>query len=318
MESSKPKLYPLTFHPIYKEKIWGGRKLAQLFGRDLPPGMIGESWDVAAHAHGMSVVDQGALAGRTIAEVLHMYGSELLGDTATLDKFPLLFKFIDAADDLSVQVHPDDTYAAAHEGDELGKTELWYVVHSEPGGAIIWGTKPGVTKDDFARALKAGGPAVVECLNRVEVQPGDVFPISAGMVHALLRGVVVAEIQQNSDTTYRVYDWDRVDEKGRGRELHIEKALDVIDFSSEARSLDYQKARCERYFRMDVSPAALERVRVPLSGRFHILTAITGQAVVEWDGGRLGLRRGQSALIPACLDWYELSSAGVCLTSYLP
>jgi mannose-6-phosphate isomerase len=309
--ASKPALYPLTFHPVYKEKIWGGRKFAQLFGRELPPEPIGESWDVAAHPNGMSVVDRGELQGMTLGEVLQAYGTDLVGGEEHLEKFPLLFKFIDAADDLSVQVHPDDAYAAAHEGDELGKTELWYVVHSEPGGAIIWGTKPGVTKADFARALEAGGEAVLDCLNRVEVKAGDIFPMSAGMVHALLKGVVVAEIQQNSDTTYRVYDWDR------GRELHIEKALDVIDFSPESRSFNYQYARCAKYFELHVVTAPKAQA-VDLEGSFHLLTAITEPVALAWAGGNLDLAPGQSCLIPACLSSYEVSSAGVCLLSHLP
>lgn len=291
--------------------------MAQLFNRELPLGPIGESWDVAAHPHGMSVVDQGKLAGKTLGELLAAYGSELVGGREVLDKFPLLFKFIDAADDLSVQVHPDDAYAAAHEGNELGKTEMWYVVHAEPGGAIIWGTKPGVTKADFAQALQAGGKAVLACLNQIEVKVGDVFPISAGMIHALRKGVVVAEIQQNSDTTYRVYDWDRVDASGRGRELHIDKALDVIDFSPEARSFDYQSARCSEHFVLDVitHPQGQE---LHLRGSFHLVTPVSAPASVGWSGGQLELSTGQTCLVPACLQSYALTSAGVCLVSHLP
>jgi len=315
--TSKPKLYPLTFYPVYKEKIWGGRKFAQLFDREMPPGLIGESWDVAAHPNGMSIVDRGELAGHSLEEVLHIYGRELLGRGESLDKFPLLFKFIDAADDLSVQVHPDDIYAARHEGDELGKTELWYVVHSEPGGAIIWGTKPGTTKEDFAEALKNGGQAVLDCLNQVEVQVGDIFPISAGMIHALRKGVVVAEIQQNSDTTYRVYDWDRADATGRGRELHIDKALDVIDFSPAARSFEYQYSRCARYFKMDVISEA-QGIGVELPESFHLLTPVTAPAELVWPHGHMKLVRGQSCLVPASLGSYGLSCTGVCLVSYLP
>lgn len=311
---SKPTLYPLTFAPIYKEKIWGGRKLAQLFDRDLPEGQIGESWDVAAHPNGMSVVDQGELKGRTLQELVEMYGSEL---GVVGKKFPLLLKFIAAADDLSVQVHPDDAYAAAHEGDELGKTEMWYIVHSEPGGRIIWGVKEGVTRDQFAQALQAGGQAVLDCLNQVEVKPGDIFPISAGLIHALGKGVVVAEIQQNSDTTYRVYDWDRVDETGKGRELHIDKALDVTDFSPEARSFDYQYERCAQYFQMEVLEGP-EEESFENDGRFHLLTPVTAPAVVKWDGGELELRKGQACLIPASLKLYSVSSSGVVLLNYLP
>lgn len=313
---TRPKLYPLTFEPVYKDKIWGGRKFESLFNRTLPEGKIGESWEVAAHPHGMSVVLQGELKGRSLQELMDTYGAELMGRTIKDGKFPLLLKFIDAADDLSVQVHPDDAYAARHEQDELGKTEMWYIVHSEPGGSIIWGTKPGVTRDDFAKALEKGGKDVLDCLNQIEVKAGDVFPISAGLIHALGKGVVVAEIQQNSDTTYRVYDWDRVDESGKGRELHIEKALDVTDFSPEARSFDYQYKRCAEYFKMDVLESSAEQT-LELGNSFHLITPITA-ATVRWSDGEIRLEKGQACLVPAGLERYDLSSSGVVVLNYLP
>lgn len=147
-------LYPLTFFPIYKETIWGGRQLARVLGRALPPGLIGESWDVAAHKNGTSVVDRGPLAGRNLAELVEDYGDELLGRAAVWGRFPLLLKLIDAHQDLSVQVHPDDEYVRALGVETWGKSELWYILHSEPGAWIIWGLRPGVTKDQFARDFR--------------------------------------------------------------------------------------------------------------------------------------------------------------------
>ena len=229
------QLYPLTFYPIYKEKIWGGRKLQELFDRQLPAGLIGESWDVAAHSNGTSVVVDGPLAGKNLGELVSSYGRDLVD----VDTFPLLVKLIDAQQDLSVQVHPDDVYVKNHTNERWGKTEWWYVIYADPGAWIIWGLKPGVTKQQFAKAVEAGGEEILACLNKVPVKPGEVYPISAGLVHALGAGVVVAEIQQNSDTTFRIYDWDRLDETGQSRELHVEQALETIDFSPYAIDREY-------------------------------------------------------------------------------
>lgn len=315
----KPQLYPLTFTPVYKEKIWGGRVLEELLGRDLPQGLIGESWDVAAHPHGMSVVDQGPLAGRTLEELVRQYGVDLLGLKGINDqgKFPLLLKLIDAKQDLSVQVHPDDEYVRQHGQDTWGKTEMWYIVHSEPEAWIIWGLRPGVTKEGFAEAIEQGGEGIMECLNKVYVKQGELYPISSGLIHALGAGVVVAEIQQNSDTTYRVYDWDRLDDQGQPRELHVEQALEVIDFSVEALDPQYQFSRCEEHFKLNIlnQPKALT---LELGDGFQILTSLQGVAEIDYNGRIASLSVGQSCLLPANLGRCTLSAEGVVLQSTLP
>lgn len=302
--------YPLTFHPIYKEKIWGGRRLSDLFGRQLPDGLIGESWDVAAHTNGTSVVAEGPLAGKTLTEVVRAYN----GNGGGYGAFPLLFKIIDAQQDLSVQVHPDDAYVKKYTGERWGKTEMWYIVHSDPGAWIIWGLRQGVTKKEFTQAARSGGAELLACLNKVPVKAGELYPISAGLVHALGAGVVVAELQQNSDTTFRVYDWDRVDAEGRGRELHVEQGLEVIDFSADALNPGYQISRCKDYFQMEV----LERPQAyrldPQTG-FRILTNLQGQARIAWNGRVTPLAAGQSCLIPAAMGVCELSAEGVVLCS---
>lgn len=315
----KPKLYPLTFEPIYKDKIWGGRILEELLGRELPPGAIGESWDVAAHPHGMSVVERGPLAGQTLEELVKIYGAELLGCKGVNDQetFPLLLKFIDAKQDLSVQVHTADDYVRNLGQEAWGKTEMWYIVHSEPGSWIIWGLRPGVTKEEFATAIKKGGEAILACLNKVQVQPGELYPISSGLVHALGAGVVVAEIQQNSDTTYRVYDWERLDDQGKPRDLHVEQALDVIDFSLQALDMSYQFGRCEEHFKLNVLHQP-SKVVLELGDGFQILTALQGAAQITYDGQFLTLLSGQSCLLPASLGRCELSAQGVVLQSTLP
>lgn len=315
----KHELYPLTFHPIYKKKIWGGRQLERILGRTLPSGLIGESWDVAAHPHGTSVVDRGPLAGRNLSQLVEEYGEELLGPgrIPASGKFPLLLKLIDANDDLSVQVHPDDAYAREHGGEAWGKTELWYIVHSEPGAWIVWGLRSGVTKEQFAQAIEAGGQEILACLNKVPVQAGQIYPVSAGLVHALGAGCVVAEIQQNSDTTYRVYDWDRVDQQGKGRDLHVQQALDVIDFSPQAADFDYQLSRCTRFFSFQVLDKP-QSAALDLRSGFQILTAVEGRAEVAWRGNVTELTVGQSCLLPAALGVCELKAEGQVLRSSLP
>lgn len=313
----RPELYPLTFHPIYKEKIWGGRRLEQILGRALPPGSVGESWDVAAHPHGTSVVERGPLAGKNLVELMEEYGEELLGSAVPASgRFPLLFKLIDAQDDLSVQVHPHDDYAQA-QGEPWGKTELWYIVHSEPGAWIVWGLKPGVTKGQFAQAIEEGGQAILACLNKVPVRPGEIYPVSAGLVHALGAGCLVAEIQQNSDTTYRVYDGDRVDAQGQSRELHIQEALDVIDFSPRALDGGYQLARCSRYFHFAVLDKP-QGLLLELEDRFQVLTALGGRAEIRCQGSVSELAAGQSCLLPAALGSCWLQAEGVVLQSSPP
>ncbi|NLJ73375.1 MAG: class I mannose-6-phosphate isomerase [Firmicutes bacterium] len=315
----KPKLYPLTFHPIYKEKLWGGRRFAELFGRSLPSGPIGESWDVAAHPNGVSVVAQGELAGRSLEELVNLYGIDLVGFKGRQKdgKFPLLLKFIDARQDLSVQVHPDDEYAALNIPGELGKTEMWYIVHSDPGAWIIWGLRPGVTRERFSEAVKKGGSAILDCLNKVQVKAGEIYPISAGLVHALGAGVVVAEVQQNSDTTYRVYDWDRVDDQGQPRDLHITQALEVIDFSQEAYSMDYHFARCSQHFLLQVHNGPTTKT-IELEDSFHIVTSVDRDAHITADGSTTKIGKGQSCLVPACLKRYVLDGKGIVLQSSLP
>lgn len=224
------RMYPLKFHPVYKEKIWGGDALARLFGRRLPSNKVGESWEIAAHPHGQSIVSKGPLAGTPLAELLRSSPREIMGRTPLADdgRFPLLVKLLDCNDWLSVQVHPDDEYARTHEGD-LGKQESWVVLYAAPGAQIVYGLQPGTTRAEFAAAIADN--RVEQYLHKVNVKAGDVFSVPAGTVHALGRGVVVAEIQQNSDTVYRVYDWGRLGADGKPRELHVAKALDVIDFT---------------------------------------------------------------------------------------
>ena len=225
-------LYPLIFEPILKDYIWGGRNLEKL-GRNLPPGKTAESWEIAAHEDGTAVVTNGHFVGKLLTEIHQELGLDLIGTNNAWaqerSKFPLLIKLLDANQPLSVQVHPDDVYAQEHEGNELGKTEMWVVLHAAPGAAIILGVKPGSTPTNFRQAILDGN--LEQYLHQIPVKAGNVVCVPAGSLHAILGGLIIAEIQQNSNTTYRVYDWNRVGADGKARPLHIDKALDVINFN---------------------------------------------------------------------------------------
>ena len=227
------ELYPLFFEPVLKSYIWGGRNLEKI-GRKLPEDKnIAESWEISAHQDGVTVVKNGPLAGRTLTELLSIYGEDLIGrnNRWALDrgKFPLLVKLIDANKPLSVQVHPDDDYAKKHEGNELGKSEMWVVLDSETGAGIIYGLGKYLSSEAFMEAVKSG--SLEEYLNFLPLEAGDHVCVPAGTLHAILAGLMIVEIQQNSNTTYRVYDWNRLGQDGKPRPLHVDKAIDVINYN---------------------------------------------------------------------------------------
>lgn len=228
-------LYPLTFEPVLKDYIWGGRNLAR-YGRDLPPGVTAESWEIAAHKNGTTRVDNGPHAGTSLTALQEELGIDLIGRNCAWaqerGKFPLLIKLLDANRPLSVQVHPNDDYALANEGNELGKSEMWVVLHAEPEARLILGVKAGTTRELFRQAILDG--RLEPFLHSFPVKAGDHVCVPAGSLHAIMEGIIIAEIQQNSDTTYRVYDWNRLGADGKPRPLHVDKALDVINFAQVA------------------------------------------------------------------------------------
>jgi mannose-6-phosphate isomerase len=229
------KAYPLKFKPIYKQRIWGGQKLREVFGKDLPAGQkIGESWELADLPEDKSVIANGELAGQTLRSAIEQYPNEITGDENFPLPFPLLIKILDAEDVLSVQVHPDpETCRRMGKGEP--KTECWYIIAAEPGAVIYKGLNKGVTKEQFTEAIEKG--AVAEMLVKLPVRAGECHFLPAGTAHAIGPGLLIAEIQTPSDTTYRVFDWNRVDDAGKARELHIEEALESIHFDQSSDEL---------------------------------------------------------------------------------
>ncbi|NLV92538.1 MAG: class I mannose-6-phosphate isomerase [Firmicutes bacterium] len=327
-------MYPLLFEPIYKEKIWGGDALEALFDRKLPSRRVGESWEIAAHSHGQSVVSNGPLAGTKLADLIQNRRREIMGDTPLGDdgQFPLLVKLLDCNDWLSVQVHPDDDYARQYAQGELGKTETWIVLATQPGAKIVYGTKPGTTREQFAEAIAKG--TVEELLQLVEVQVGEVYSVPAGTLHALGRGVVVAEIQQNSDTVYRVYDWNRLGDDGQPRELHVKQALEVIDFQQvvpapEERvkgdsalietTSQYQRSLLDANDKYVIEGIELKgQWRVEPENRMEIFVLIDGQCTMSGGGEEVKLRSGTSVLVPAAVKDLTIEGAGLWLRTFVP
>ena len=224
-----PALYPLRFAPIFKRYLWGGRGLQSLLAKRLGPGDdYAESWEVVDRGRDQSIVTHGPLAGTTLGELVSRRGGELFGRHAAEPRFPLLFKFLDAHLPLSVQVHPDDAAAARLHPPDLGKSEAWVILAADPGSYVFAGLKRGFDRAALARELARGTCEL--CLHRLEPRAGDVLFLPAGAVHALGPGLVVAEIQQASDTTYRLFDWNRLGPDGRPRQLHVEESLSAIDY----------------------------------------------------------------------------------------
>ncbi len=299
-------IYPLKFLPVYKNRIWGGERLKTLLGRTLPGSRVGESWELSSREEGMSVVKNGDFAGKTLQELIMHHHEQLIGKAFSHgDSFPLLHKIIDAADNLSVQVHPDDCYAAKVEH-TAGKTEAWYVLHAGTGAKIIYGLKPGTSREQFMNAVDSC--RIMDVVHHVPVTAGDLIYVPAGTIHALCSGVVVYEVQQNSDCTYRLYDYGRIDETGRPRELHLRKAIEAIDFDQ---SLDYDFKRSSLqspYF--TITKLLVEgQYRQNTDGQFVVVYIIDGDGGISGRQGVEWIKAGDTVFIPACMGEFTISGA---------
>jgi len=326
------RLYPLKFRPVLKDKIWGGNKIRKVLGIDFSPlPNCGEAWVLSGVEGNQTGIENGFLAGNELNELVEIYMGDLVGD-AVYERFgaefPILVKFIDAADYLSIQVHPDDELAAKR-NIGYGKSEMWYIMDADPGAELISGFKRKVDRETYLQHLE--NKTLKEILNEEKVSRGDVFYMPAGRVHALGPGIFLAEIQQTSDTTYRIYDWDRVDENGKSRELHTEEALDAIDFWVYDSYKTEYTPRENGTATMVSSPffttsliqlgKALAKDYTELDS-FVIYVCVEGAVTVVHDGDtepQVNLKQGEALLIPASIDRVDIipSSASKILEVFI-
>lgn len=300
--TASPARTPLTLEPIFMERIWGGRKLAELFRKNLPPNKrIGESWEIVDRPEAQSVVANGPLKGKTLHELWSQHREEIFGDVPDAPRFPLLIKLLDAQGKLSLQVHPPGKIAAKLHGEP--KTECWYVASAGSGAELFVGFKESINREQFEKSLRAG--SADDHVHTIRVQPGNAMFLPAGRFHAVGGGNVLVEIQQNSDTTYRVFDWNRVDEKtGKPRQLHVDQALESIDFSDVAPKLVEPKGELlVKHELFELQKWNLDSPReVTPRGQFAIVCCLTGSV----SCAEVDLRPGEFFLVPASLQDRQL------------
>ena len=291
---------PLTFEPIFMERIWGGRKLAELYGKNLPANMrIGESWEIVDRPEAQSVVARGPLKGKTLHELWTEYRSSIFGDVLEAPKFPLLIKLLDAHDKLSLQVHPPEEVASKLGGEP--KTEFWYVAAADPGAELFIGFRRSLTREQFEKTL--GNGTVADHVHNIRVRAGDAVFLPAGRIHAVGGGNLLFEIQQSSDTTYRVFDWDRPGKDGKPRQLHITQALDSINFGDVTPKLCEQKGESLlRHDLFEIQKWSLDQPRQIASGEFAIVCCLSGKLACAG----VDLAPGGIFLVPAQLRDREL------------
>lgn len=317
-------MQPLRMQPVTMERVWGGRRLAELFGKVMAANArIGESWELADLPGGRTRVADGPLAGKTVRDLMQTHAEPLLGRDAMArgwgKRFGLLLKFIDATDRLSVQVHPDDAYVAAHEPRESGKHECWVILRAEPGAWLVHGMKPGITREEFAAAAEKG--AIEPLLVVREVKAGDVVWVPAGTVHSIGPGIVLAEIQQSSDLAYRLYDWGRMGLDGKPRTLHVREALASLRMAGEAapsggrgKTADETGLVVEHL--VDCPAFSVSRImldRRPWAGQVRgamaAVMVLAGSARLAADGASMDIRAGDTFVVPADVGEYALEKA---------
>lgn len=302
------ELYPLKFTPILKERLWGGNKLATVLEKPTEGDRIGESWELSGVPGDISVVANGHYRGRTLKDLIAAYSRSLLGDRV-LDlfgtDFPILVKFIDAREDLSIQLHPGDELARKRHG-SFGKTEMWFVMEADPGSELIIGFNRDVSREEYQNALQAG--RLLELLNYEPVGEGDTFFINSGKIHAIGGGILLAEIQQSSDVTYRVYDFDRKDASGNPRELHTDLALDAMDYrKKDDFHIEYSRDKNKEnkmvesaYFRTSYLELDSNlNLEFHSQDSFRAYVCVGGSAALEVGSYSVPIRRGETVLLPA-------------------
>ena len=320
----------LRFHEGFFERVWGGSKLRTLYGKDTPDGPIGESWVISDHASHESVVCEGPYAGQTLRQLLEEDQDAILGSRPALTihgRFPLLLKILDAADVLSVQVHPDDEAAKRLGEPDVGKTEMWHVLQADPGSELICGLEESVTAASLGSAIEEG--SIETQMTRFPAAEGASLFVPAGTVHAICGGSVLAEIQQNSDLTYRLYDWGRVGTDGKPRELHVDKAMAVTHFGTpypgptEPLRLERHGTPCAvlascREFAAELFDVSGAFTRTTAGESFHILMAKSGTLTIAAADDETTLSPGGAVLVPGCVDAYFVTGEGALLDYYVP
>jgi len=318
------KFYPLHFDPILKERIWGGTKLKTVFNKPITSDITGESWELSTVPGDVSVISNGEFKGKSLSELIQSFPEEILGTEVHKKfgtEFPLLFKFLDARDDLSIQVHPNDELAKKRHN-SFGKTEMWYVMQADENARIVVGFKEKSSKEDYLKTLE--DKTLLSILNEVEVKKGDVFFLETGTIHAIGAGIVIAEIQQTSDITYRVYDWDRVDAEGKSRELHIEEAIDAINYDTTETKKEYSEnvnesnemVKCD-YFTTNYFPLDGRVAMKSKRDSFRVYMCMEGSFEVEYASQKAAYKKGDTVLIPAAMEDFSLTGKAVLLEIYI-
>lgn len=307
------KLYPIQFKPILKERIWGGTKLRDLFNKESESSFVGESWELSNVPNDVSIVANGSLKGKDLNEIIALYPNRILGDEVLTKyglNFPLLFKFIDAREDLSIQVHPNDALAKERHN-SFGKTEMWYVIQADPSAKLIVGFKEDSSKEDYISNLKQN--TLLQLLKEYPVQKGDVFFLETGTVHAIGAGTVIAEIQQTSDITYRLYDWDRVDTNGEGRTLHTDLALDAINFKSTESKINYNSTPNQSqeivtcpFFVTSVLVIDRDYIWRKKKDAFTVFMCVEGKVEVHYNADSIFVNAGETLLLPAEIEQIDI------------
>lgn len=308
------KPYPFTFQPIYKERIWGGTKLKTVLHKSFDGNQIGESWELSTVANDISIIANGLYEGKSISDLITQFPTEILG-AESIEKFgyefPLLFKFLDAKEDLSIQVHPNDALAKARHN-SFGKTEMWYVMQADENARLVVGFKENMSKETYLQHVTAHSLSSI--LNETTVEKGDTFFLETGTVHAIGAGVLIAEIQQTSDITYRLYDWDRVDENGVARELHTELALDAINFAVTNTKIPYHKETNQSVNLVDCP--FFKTNLLEISGvyswkkkkeSFTVFMCTEGSFELETIDFKATYKKGDTILIPAVIGALEIT-----------
>jgi mannose-6-phosphate isomerase len=307
------EFYPLKFHPIFKSKIWGGQKIKTILGKDF--GQLkncGESWELSCVEGNISIIANGIFAGRALDSLIQLYPNEIMGSRIKFENFPLLIKFLDANDDLSIQVHPNDKLARKkHNG--YGKTEMWYIIDADHGARMYVGFNRNLTREEFIQKAEAG--EVTDWVCTEEVMSGDAFYIPAGRIHSIGKGILLAEIQQTSDITYRIFDFNRMGDDGKPRDLHISNAAVALNFNDVGTTFKTKYNATEPYVVLVKSPyfttirlTGEKSLKVNLNNEnsFRIYIVINGEGQINWAGNSMTISLGEVILIPASIREYEL------------